>query len=400
MPRVNSGAVSGGGDVVARMDEAALRSLALEARVAARHVAGLSGSARDVGLDAVRAALVAARPAIEEANRRDKAAAATAKLGAPLLKRLDLEGGKFDGMLQKLDEVRGLADPLDRVSYASELDTGLRLYRCACPIGVICVIFESRPEAAVQIAALSLKSANALILKGGREAAHTNRALTEAMRAGLAAARVPAAALQLVESRAEVSVLLGLHDCIDLIIPRGSNALVSSIMSSTRIPVMGHADGICAVYLDASASAQIALPVVVDSKTDYPVACNTAETLLVHESLLSTLWPLVANALMECGVQLRCDARCLAAAKAAPLCRPHTEGCAPLPSLVVPATDDDFRTEFGALILAVRARAPPPPPHRTRSRRRARMPLRLPSHECATQGVARCGADDDKPFET
>ena len=228
-------------------DEAALRALAHEARLAARATAGLSGRERNDALLSVRSALVDARPAIEDANRKDKHAAAEAQLDAPMLKRLDLEGAKFDAMLAKLDEVQALADPLDSVSYAMQLDDGLELYRVACPIGVLCVIFESRPEAAVQIAALSLKSANALILKGGREAAHTNRALTEAMRTGLAASSLPVSAVQLVETRAQIGVLLGLHDCIDLIVPRGSNALVSSIMGATRIPVMGHADGICSM---------------------------------------------------------------------------------------------------------------------------------------------------------
>ena len=337
--------------------------MALDARAAARVTAGLSGPARDAALGEVRAALVAARGTIEKANRADKEAAKTDKLDAPLLKRLDLEGAKFDGMLAKLDEVRALDDPLDNVSYACELDAGLELYRCACPIGVICVIFESRPEAAVQIAALALKSANALILKGGREAARTNRALTDAIRAGLVAAAVPSAAVQLVETRAEVGILLSLHDCIDLIIPRGSNALVSSIMANTRIPVMGHADGICSLFLDATADPAVAVPVVVDAKTDYPVACNALETLLVHTAVLSTVWPQVAAALIAAGVELRADGACMRALAASELTRTSlststfdvSSAGASVNAVVSAATAADYRCEFGALTLAVKA---------------------------------------------
>lgn len=215
-----------------------VRSAALEARRAARAMAGLGAEARERALLDVRRHLAEARDVIEAANREDKAAAGRAKLDAPLLKRLDVEGAKFDAMLSKVDEVRELDDPLGRCNYATEIADGLELYRVSCPIGVICVIFESRPEAAVQIAALALKSANAVILKGGKEAANTNAALVGVIQAALSAGgQLPQRAVQLVSTREEVGTLLGLSGLIDLVIPRGSNQLVQSIIANTRIPV-------------------------------------------------------------------------------------------------------------------------------------------------------------------
>ena len=238
-----------------------LATLVAGARRAARTMASLDASAREAALVGLVDHLESSRAVIEAANKMDKEAAAKASLAAPLLKRLDVEGAKFDGMLRKVDEVRALADPVGVVQRATELDAGLELYRVSCPIGVLCVIFESRPEAAVQISALALKSANAVILKGGKEAAHTNSALVAAMQGALAAAggAIPPEAISLVASRDEVAALLQLHGQIDLIVPRGSNALVSSIMRATSIPVLGHADGVCSVYIDASANSSRSL---------------------------------------------------------------------------------------------------------------------------------------------
>ncbi|EOD07107.1 glutamate-5-semialdehyde dehydrogenase [Emiliania huxleyi CCMP1516] len=274
-----------------------LDAVASDARRAALTMGGLDAAARDTALAAVRKQLENQRAVIEAANALDIAAATKAQLDAPLLRRLEVRGKKFDAMLAKLDEVRAVADPVGAVQLATRLDDGLDLYRVACPIGVVAVIFESRPDAAVQISALAIKSANALILKGGKEAAHTNAAIVSAIQAGLAAAEaesgrsaeadgggaVPSAAVQLVASRDEVSALLGMHGKVDLIVPRGSNALV--------IPVLGHADGICAAT---------ARRVVLDAKTDYPVACNAAETLLLHASLLSS--PTSSEALAAAGL--------------------------------------------------------------------------------------------------
>jgi len=342
-----------------------LSTLAADAREAARVMAGLGAAARAAALHALRRELAASRDAIETANRLDKEAAKAAGLGAPLARRLDVEGPKFEDMLSKVDDVISISDPVGAVQLATKLDSGLNLYRVACPIGVLCVIFESRPEAAVQIASLALKSANAVILKGGKEAVHTNAALVSAMRRALvglekaapagAASSPPPAAIQLVATRDEVGALLALHGQIDLVIPRGSNALVSNIMNSTRIPVMGHADGICSVYLHSAADASVAARVVVDSKTNYPVACNAAETLLLHEDTMrSSTWPTVATALVDAGVALRCDSASLSALEqsAGEVLRHAIAG-----GKIVPAKDEDFSTEFLALTMAVRALA-------------------------------------------
>ena len=325
-----------------------LKASVREARVAARAMAALSSADRDAALDAIRASLEQQREAIEACNREDKANAAKSGLADSLLKRLDVEGKKFKGMLSKVDEVRAIPDPVGVVGLARELDKGLKLYRVACPIGVICIIFESRPEAAVQIASLTLRTANAVILKGGKEAANTNRALVAAMQGGLAASGVvPASAVQLVETRSEIAELLSMHGQIDLIVPRGSNQLVSHIMQNTSIPVLGHADGaprvrasalrrasaprasstgpasrppatctgatharvrpalgagICSVYVDESADVPTAVRVAVDSKIDYPVACNAAEKLVVHRGALKKALPAVGEALLAKGV--------------------------------------------------------------------------------------------------
>ncbi len=320
----------------------AVESVARRARQAALELAALDTEARNEALRAVRAALVAHREAIESANREDKEESARlvekGQLAQALFQRLDLEGAKFDGMLAGIDDVAKLPDPVGRVQYATEMDEGLDLYQVSCPIGVIGVIFEARPEAAVQISALTLKSANAVILKGGHEAERTNRALAAAIREGLSrASGVPEDAVQLIATRAEVRAMLDLDRWIDLIIPRGSNELVRSIQESTRIPVLGHADGICTVYIDAAADPRTAVKVVLDSKTGYPAACNAAETLLVHRDALASVLPELGRRLQAAGVELRADEPA----------RAHVEGASV-------ATDDDFDTEFLDLVLAVK----------------------------------------------
>lgn len=188
-------------------------------------------------------------------------------MSSSLLKRLDLtKGDKWDSMLQGVIDVSELPDPTGVVSYANELDDGLELYRVSCPIGVLLVIFEARPEVVVNIAALAIKSGNAAILKGGKESNETSRLLSQAIQTALSRTAIPSTYIQTIQTRAEVSALLSLDKYIDLVIPRGSNALVSNIQNNTRIPVMGHADGLCSVYIDASADAKKAVRVAVDSK--------------------------------------------------------------------------------------------------------------------------------------
>ncbi|KAF9054468.1 gamma-glutamyl phosphate reductase [Panaeolus papilionaceus] len=277
----------------------------------------VSNEDRIKALRAIRQQLETQKDSIISANLEDLKAAQlevdAARMSESMLKRLDLaRGDKWDLMLQGIDDVAALQDPIGTVTYARELDDELELYRVSCPIGVLLVIFEARPEVVVNIAALAIKSGNAAILKGGKESNRTTLLLANAISAGLAQTTIPEKYIQAIQTRAEVASLLELDQYIDLVIPRGSNSLVRNIQNNTRIPVMGHADGLCSVYLDEAADNEKAVRVVVDSKTDYPSACNSAETLIVHESLLNTMWPTIARALLAANVRLQCDSSTLA----------------------------------------------------------------------------------------
>ncbi|TFK26222.1 gamma-glutamyl phosphate reductase [Coprinopsis marcescibilis] len=309
-------------------------------------------SERVLALKIIRDELAARKDEILAANALDlKAAQAevdAGRMSESMLKRLDLgTGDKWDSMLQGILDVSGLPDPTGIVSYASELDDGLELYRVSCPIGVLLVIFEARPEVVVNIATLAIKSGNAAILKGGKESNNSTVLLSKAISAGLAKTALPDTYIQTIQSRAEVSSLLALDQYIDLVIPRGSNSLVQNIKNNTRIPVMGHADGLCSVFLDESANVDKAVRIVVDSKTDYPSACNSAETLIVHEAVLNTVWPKVAEALLDANVKLLVDEPSLAALKASSS-HPRIE------SYVSPADDEAYNTEHLSLTLSVK----------------------------------------------
>ncbi|KAH8103868.1 gamma-glutamyl phosphate reductase [Cristinia sonorae] len=309
-------------------------------------------SERVKALHEIRKELENAKEAILEANKRDLEAAQhdvdAGRMSITLLKRLDLnKGDKWDSMLQGVTDVANLPDPTGVVSYASELDDELELYRVSCPIGVLLVIFEARPEVVVNIAALAIKSGNAAILKGGKESTETARQLSAAIQTALSRTSLPRTYIQAIQTRAEVSALLELDQYIDLVIPRGSNSLVRNIQHNTRIPVMGHADGLCAVYLDESADLEKAVRVVVDSKTDYPAACNSAETLVIHRSLLHTVWPEVARALVAADVQLLCDAASLSSISSL------TPSIPKFTSHVHPVTPSAYITEHLSLTMAV-----------------------------------------------
>lgn len=312
----------------------------------------ISSSERVKALHEIRRELEAVKTAILGANKKDLEAAQVevdaGRMSGSLLKRLDLtKGDKWDSMLQGITDVAELPDPNDVVTYASELDNGLELYRVSCPIGVLLVIFEARPEVVVNIAALAIKSGNAAILKGGKESNETSQLLSKAIQAALSKTAIPSTYIQAIQTRAEVSALLSLDRYIDLVIPRGSNSLVRNIQNNTRIPVMGHADGLCAVYLDESADVEKAVRIVVDSKTDYPAACNAAETLIVHEKVLATVWPAVAQALIGAGVELLCDPASLDALTS--LSKPIPN----LSDLARPAPSDAYTTEHLSLTLSV-----------------------------------------------
>ncbi|KAI1003778.1 putative gamma-glutamyl phosphate reductase [Podosphaera aphanis] len=283
------------------------------AKAASHRLATLSAQARNDALTAIHTALTKSKETILAANARDLRQAQLAvdngELSLSILSRLDLnKKGKWEDMLKGILDVRNLQDPVGKVTLRTRLDDGLDLERVSCPIGVLLIIFEARPEVIANIASLAIKSGNAAIMKGGKESTESFIAISRVISEALSTTEVPNAAIQLVTTRDVIPQLLDLDRFIDLVIPRGSNELVRYIKSSTKIPVLGHADGICSIYLEHSVAPEIATRVVVDSKTSYPAACNSVETLLVEEAALHGIFLPVAQALMEKGVTLRCDA--------------------------------------------------------------------------------------------
>ncbi len=278
-------------------------TIARSAAEAFRQLKTLSDEERSLALVQIHHALQRDRAHILAANERDMAAAREALLAPSLIKRLDLGlAGKYDTMLQGIIDVAQLADPVGQCTLARQLDEGLNLYRVTAPLGVLLVIFEARPEVIANITALAIKLGNAVVLKGGKELYETFKAMSECVARTLAQTSVPAAAVQLVQLRADVSGLLLQDRYIDLVIPRGSNALVRSIKENTKIPVLGHADGICSVYVDALADLAKAQRIVVDSKTNYPAGCNAAEQLLLDASLAPLLQVALVQLVVDAGV--------------------------------------------------------------------------------------------------
>ncbi len=319
-----------------------IQVMAAQARVASRLLATTNAATRNASMEAIAVALEKNQDAILAANQKDLQAAeemvAAGELDAPVLKRLNLAGKKYESTVGMVRSVMGQDDPLGRTQSATEICGGLELFRVTVPIGVIGVIFESRPDALVQIAALCLKSGNAVLLKGGKEALHTNRILAEVIHAASTTVDgIPKNWIGLMETRDDVKAILDLHHDIDLIIPRGSNEFVQYIMNNTNIPVMGHADGICHVYVDAEADLGKAVRVAVDSKTQYVSVCNAAETLLVHRDIAESFLAAAVPELKEKGVALRGD---LATCE--------------LVDAAEPATEEDWSTEYLDYILAVR----------------------------------------------
>ncbi|TKA73992.1 hypothetical protein B0A49_03883, partial [Cryomyces minteri] len=321
------------------------------AKISSRRLAVLSTEARNNALTAIHAALSDSRDEILRANARDVEAAtrraADGELSQSILKRLDLSRkGKWEDMLKGILDVRELEDPVGKIDLRTELDDGLVLQRQTCPIGVLLIIFEARPEVIANIASLAIKSANAAILKGGKESTESFKAISTVISKALAATEVPNDSIQLVTTRDAIDPLLQLSEYIDLVIPRGSNELVRHCQKNAHMPVLGHADGLCSIYIHSDADASMAAKVILDAKTDYPAACNSVETLLVHEDVLKTVLPAVATALLAKGVSLRCDTQSRAALS------PALDKHEALP--LQDATDADYDTEFLDLKLAIK----------------------------------------------
>ena len=312
---------------------------AAEVRASQRILGAAAGDRRTAALRALAGILAERSEALLEANRRDLEAAEAEGLEAPLMSRLGLTSDKLATLRAGVLDLADRDDPIGRPLRRTELDAGLELTQVAAPLGVLLIIFESRPDAVIQIGSLALRAGDGVILKGGREAKHSNAALVACLRDALVAAGLPADAVLGVEGRAPIAALLECDQDIDLVVPRGSGALVQTIRRSTRIPVLGHAEGVCHLYLDAAADPAMATRLAVDGKTDYPAACNATETLLVHRAWLPNL-PAPARALAEAGVTLRADPTARSV-----LANAGIEAQA--------ATEADRRTEYGDLTLSI-----------------------------------------------
>lgn len=313
-----------------------IRSQVKEVKLASPKLAGSDRELRDQALQLVMDALLEKKEEIFAANRADMEQAKKDGVSEPVLKRLKFDEGKMKDVTAGIHDLIQMPDPLFRTELARELDEGLRLYRETCPIGVIGVIFEARPDALVQISALCIKSGNCMILKGGSEALQSNRILFQTIYEAVRKAGLPENCMMLLEARSEISELLNCHESVDLLIPRGSNAFVQYIMNNTKIPVMGHADGICHIYVDKDADIQKAIPIIIDAKTQYVSACNTVETLLVHKEIAPQLMKALAPALKENNVELRGTMEIQKYADC------------------VPATEEDDRKEYLDYILSAK----------------------------------------------
>ncbi|HVH71922.1 MAG TPA: glutamate-5-semialdehyde dehydrogenase, partial [Candidatus Dormibacteraeota bacterium] len=322
----------------------AVAELASHARAASRVLGKLTNQGRNEVLIALAKAIEHDSNKILEANERDYRAAEPAvtagTMSSAMLARLRISERAVGEMATRVRDVARLPDPLGRRLATTELDDGLVLYKESCPLGVIGIVFESRPDVVPQVAALALKSGNAVLLKGGTEAAHTNQALVATWCECLTAfPSVPVDSIHLLQTRSDVMELLTLHRDVDLIIPRGGRELVQFVAQNSRIPVLGHGEGICHVYIDRTADIEKALRITLDSKVQYPAACNAAETLLIHQDIAREFLPRAFSKLRDAGVEVRGCSRTVAL-----LAKPD----------VVPATEDDWATEYSDLILSVK----------------------------------------------
>jgi glutamate-5-semialdehyde dehydrogenase len=288
-----------------------VRSVAEAAKRAARQLAPTPESTRNAALEAIAQAVESATDSLLAANARDLAAAASLKAAGELndatIARLRLTPTKLREMIEQVRAVAALPEPLGRILAATELDQNLELEKRTVPLGVLAVIFEARPDAVTQITALALKTGNAILLKPGKEVEHTATALVDLIHAAMASVKLPKESVALILGREQIAELLGYADLVDMIIPRGSKALVEYVQRSTRIPVLGHSEGVCHIFIDASANPKMALHIVDDAKRDYPSACNAVETVLLHESLAETLLPHLAAHLAANNIHLMAD---------------------------------------------------------------------------------------------
>nr|WP_321497496.1 glutamate-5-semialdehyde dehydrogenase [uncultured Methanolobus sp.] len=320
----------------------------IEAKKASIILASVSTDTKNAALEAMAQALDDNRDKILEANQKDIEAAEKLKrkgeLSQALVDRLKVSDSKISGMIDGIRDVINLEDPVGKTMDALELDQGLELYQVSCPIGLIGVIFEARPDVVPQVMSLCLKSGNATIFKGGSEALNSNRVIFDLLNEAAESTKgMPTGAFQLMETREEVNDILSMDAYIDLLIPRGSNAFVKYMQDNTKIPVLGHADGICHVYVDVEADLSKAYEVCFDSKVQYPAVCNAMETLLINAEIADKFLPKMARMYDEAGVQMRCDEASF-----------EILGQIDFLKSIARAIEDDWRTEYNDLTLSIK----------------------------------------------
>ena len=291
---------------------------------------------RNTALEKIAESLLAGKERIFEANAKDMERAQADNISPAVIKRLKFSEAKLSDAIAGIHNLIALSDPLFQIQLKRQLDEGLTLVRETCPIGVIGVIFEARPDAMVQIASLCIKSGNCAILKGGSETRETNKLLFELIYEAALSCGLPQGCLFQAEQRDEIAELLACHESVDLLIPRGSNAFVQYIMNNTKIPVLGHADGICHIYVGKDFDLEKAIPVIIDAKTQYTAACNAVETLLVHQDAVEKLMPSLQKAFEEYKISLRATSD-IADKYGSEL-----------------ATEEDFSTEYLDLIISAK----------------------------------------------
>jgi glutamate-5-semialdehyde dehydrogenase len=315
-----------------------MRSVGQAARAASRAIAAAPTDAKSAALQAIAAAIDGQRERLKAANAIDMEKAATNGIDQPLIDRLLLDDAAIDRMIEGVLQIDKLPDPVGEITDLAYRPTGIQVGRMRVPLGVIGIIYESRPNVTADAASLCIKSGNACILRGGSEAIESNRAVAQCIEAGLAEAGLPAGVVHLVNTtnRDAVGELLKLNDCVDVIVPRGGYGLIERVSRESTIPVIKHLDGICHVYVDAQADLQMAVAIAVNSKTEKYAVCNALETLLVAQPIAAEILPLLAEQFQAAGVELRgCDqTRVLITAE--------------------PATEQDWSAEYLGPTLAVR----------------------------------------------
>ncbi len=315
-----------------------IANLAQKAKLASNKLASFKDDLKSKALTEYAREIERNKEKILVANQKDIENVKAQSISKALLDRLKLDESKLNSVMTGIVQIAKMPDPIGKIELARELDHGLELFRITCPIGLIGVVFESRPDALPQIASLCLKSGNGIILKGGSEAEHSNKILFDCLIKACTKTGIPTDAFALLSSRSEFSELLKAEQYVDLIIPRGSNELVRSIQASTNIKVLGHADGVCHIYIDSSADWDKVAPIVIDAKIQYPAACNAVETILIHESIAPHMVTELCHALKLRNVEIKCDKRTKTF----------------LPTEFDAQITDAWHTEYGDLTVAVK----------------------------------------------